>query len=58
MPKNSAFGPILGGVAFVLGFAAVWYVWWLVALCAVIAAVTVIIRASNDNTEYGECIIS
>jgi len=52
MPKNSAFGMIVGGLAFVFGFAAVWYIWWLVAACAAAIAITVIIRASGDDTEY------
>ncbi|MCP4384746.1 MAG: cytochrome o ubiquinol oxidase subunit I, partial [Hyphomicrobiales bacterium] len=52
LPKNSGVGPILGGLAFVLGFAVVWHIWWLVAVCAVAMWVAIIIRASNDHTEY------
>ncbi len=52
MPKNSLFGMAVGALAFVLGFAAIWYMWWLVAVCAVLAALVVIIRASNDDTDY------
>ncbi|MCP4305827.1 MAG: cytochrome o ubiquinol oxidase subunit I, partial [bacterium] len=52
LPKNSGVGPILGGLAFVLGFAVVWHIWWLVAVCAVAMWVAIIIRASNDDTEY------
>ena len=33
MPKNSAVGVVLGGLAFVLGFAMVWQIWWLVIVC-------------------------
>ena len=51
IPKNSAFGPLIGAIAFVLGFAAVWHMWWLVALCAVLAAIVVIVRSSNDDTD-------
>ena len=29
MPRNTGAGVILGGLAFVLGFAMVWYIWWL-----------------------------
>ncbi|MEP0322591.1 cytochrome o ubiquinol oxidase subunit I [Bauldia litoralis] len=52
MPKNSLFGMAIGAFAFVLGFAAVWHMWWLVAASAILCAVIVIIRASSDNTEY------
>lgn len=51
IPKNSAFGPLIGAIAFVLGFAAVWHMWWLVVLCAVLAVIVVIIRSSNDDTD-------
>src|SRR3990167_9016878 len=33
MPKNSAVGVVMGGLAFVLGFAVIWHIWWLVAAC-------------------------
>jgi cytochrome o ubiquinol oxidase subunit 1 len=52
MPKNSFGGMVLGGLAFVLGFAAVWHMWWLVAACFVAAVISIIIRASSDDTEY------
>ena len=52
MPKNSSVGPILGGFAFVLGFAVVWHIWWLVVLCALVMWIAVIARSSNDDTEY------
>ena len=29
-----------------------WHIWWLVAVCAVAMWVAIIIRASNDDTEY------
>jgi cytochrome o ubiquinol oxidase subunit I len=32
MPKNTGTGVILSGIALVLGFAMVWYIWWLAAL--------------------------
>lgn len=52
MPKNSIGGMLLGGLAFVLGFAAVWHMWWLVVVCFVAAVASVIVRASSDDTEY------
>ena len=32
MPRNTGAGVILAGLAFVLGFAMIWYIWWLAAL--------------------------
>ncbi len=52
MPKNTWIGPVLGALAFVLGFAFIWYIWWLVALSFVLSLVCVGIRASDDNREF------
>ena len=35
MPRNTGAGVILSGLALVLGFAMIWYIWWLAALSAV-----------------------
>ncbi|MCP4384933.1 MAG: cytochrome o ubiquinol oxidase subunit I [Hyphomicrobiales bacterium] len=51
MPKNSAFGIIIGGIAFVLGFAMVWHMWWLAIICAVAAAIVIVVRSSDDDTD-------
>ena len=34
MPRNTGAGVILSGLALVLGFAMVWYIWWLAALAS------------------------
>jgi cytochrome o ubiquinol oxidase subunit 1 len=52
MPRNSGAGVIIGGLAFVLGFAVIWYIWWLAIACFLAIAVVVITRASNDDIEY------
>jgi cytochrome o ubiquinol oxidase subunit 1 len=52
MPRNSAFGPVLGGLAFVFGFAVVWYIWWLAVLAAGLIALWIAVRSSNDDTDY------
>lgn len=52
LPKNSSIGPVLGGVAFVLGFAMVWHIWWLVVVCALVMWAAIIVRASDDDSEY------
>jgi cytochrome o ubiquinol oxidase subunit 1 len=50
MPKNTAGGLINGALAFVLGFALVWYIWWLVVLSASGIVFMVIARAFDDDT--------
>ncbi|MTH97666.1 cbb3-type cytochrome c oxidase subunit I [Roseibium sp. RKSG952] len=52
MPKPSSVGVVMGITSFVLGFAAVWYIWWLALLALIVSAVGMIIYACNDNTEY------
>ncbi|QPC43456.1 cytochrome o ubiquinol oxidase subunit I [Kaustia mangrovi] len=52
MPKNTAAGLVIGGLAFVLGFAVVWYIWWLAALSFAAILAVVAVRASNDDDEY------
>jgi cytochrome o ubiquinol oxidase subunit 1 len=52
MPKNTAAGVVLAGFAFVLGFAIVWYIWWLAIASAIMMAIVVIARASDDEAEY------
>jgi cytochrome o ubiquinol oxidase subunit I len=52
MPKNAPHGFIIGGLAFVFGFAMIWYVWWL-AIAAILGIIfTVIARASDDDIHY------
>jgi cytochrome o ubiquinol oxidase subunit 1 len=52
LPKNTSIGIIIGGMAFVFGFAMVWHIWWLAALCLASIAVCIIIRASDDESDY------
>jgi cytochrome o ubiquinol oxidase subunit 1 len=52
MPQNSAAGVVLGALAFLLGFAMVWQIWWLAIACGLGAALTVIVRSSDDEAEY------
>ena len=52
MPKNTAKGLINGALVFVFGFAMVWYVWWLAILSVLGIIFTLIVRASDDDTDY------
>jgi cytochrome o ubiquinol oxidase subunit 1 len=52
MPKNAPHGLILGALAFVFGFAVIWYIWWLAIAAALGMLATVMARAWDDDTEY------
>jgi cytochrome o ubiquinol oxidase subunit 1 len=52
LPKNTPFPMIIAACAFVFGFAVVWHIWWL-AILGLLALITgIIIRTSDDETEY------
>jgi cytochrome o ubiquinol oxidase subunit 1 len=52
MPKNTATGVVLAGLSTVLGFALVWYIWWLAALSAVAIFVVAIWHTFNYDRDY------
>jgi cytochrome o ubiquinol oxidase subunit 1 len=52
MPKNVPYGVWIGIAAFFLGFAMIWYMWWLAILGLVAVITTVIIASNNDENEY------
>ena len=52
MPRNTGAGVILSGLAAVLGFAMIWYIWWLAAVCAVALLVYSIAHTFNYNRDY------
>jgi cytochrome o ubiquinol oxidase subunit 1 len=52
VPKNSAVGVVMGALAFVLGFAMVWHIWWLAIVCGLAIWVALIVRSSDDDAEY------
>ncbi|MGC8491323.1 MAG: cytochrome o ubiquinol oxidase subunit I [Syntrophobacteraceae bacterium] len=49
VPKNSGAGFIIGVLSFLLGFALVWYIWWLAACSAAAIAAAVIARSFDEN---------
>jgi cytochrome o ubiquinol oxidase subunit I len=51
LPINTPIAIVLGGVAFVLGFAMIWHIWWLVIASALAMFAAVVLRVSNDDTE-------
>lgn len=52
LPKNSGLGIIIAAFAFMFGFGLIWHMWWLAILGVLGAIVCVILRASDDDTEY------
>ena len=52
MPRNTGMGVILSALAMVLGFAMVWYIWWLAALAFVALVACTIGHTFNYNRDY------
>jgi cytochrome o ubiquinol oxidase subunit 1 len=52
MPRNTGAGVILSALAAALGFAMVWYMWWLAALSAIAMFVYGIVHTFNYNRDY------
>ncbi len=52
MPKNSYLGIVIAGFAFLFGFAVIWHIWWLAPVGLLGVITTIIIRTSDDHSEY------
>ena len=52
LPRNSNMGMIISGCAFVASFGLIWHIWWLAIVGLVAMVASVIVRASDDTTEY------
>ncbi|ATY33368.1 cytochrome o ubiquinol oxidase subunit I [Sphingomonas psychrotolerans] len=52
MPRNTGAGVILSGLAMALGFAMIWYMWWLAVVSAVGLLVVSILHTFNYNRDY------
>ena len=52
MPRNTGAGVILSALALVLGFAMVWYIWWLAAVAAIGLFVVGIAHTFNYDRDY------
>ncbi|GBQ55157.1 cytochrome o ubiquinol oxidase subunit I [Komagataeibacter swingsii] len=52
MPKNTACGFLIGAFSFVMGFGAIWYIWWLAAVGLIGVIATVIARSSDNDVDY------
>jgi cytochrome o ubiquinol oxidase subunit 1 len=51
MPKNSATGFVTAFFAVVTGFALIWHIWWMAALGAFGAFVTMLVFAFRERDE-------
>jgi cytochrome o ubiquinol oxidase subunit 1 len=52
MPKNSSIAPIIGALSVAFGFGMIWHIWWLTIASLVAIIVSIIIRISDDNTDF------
>jgi len=52
MPRNTGTGVILAGLSAVLGFAMIWYIWWLAALAFAALLVVAFGHSFNYNRDY------
>jgi len=52
MPKDTAAGMVIAFFATVLGFALIWYIWWLVVASFAAAVVSVIAHTFNYDRDY------
>ncbi|KQN74862.1 cytochrome o ubiquinol oxidase subunit I [Devosia sp. BK] len=52
MPRNTGTGIILAGLSVVLGFALIWYMWWLVILSFVAIIGAAIMHTFNYDRDY------
>ncbi|MGI4982936.1 MAG: cytochrome o ubiquinol oxidase subunit I [Janthinobacterium lividum] len=52
MPRNTAAGVMIGLFATILGFAAIWHIWWMAIIGLIGIVVTAIVRSNNDDIDY------
>ena len=52
LPKNTGVPIVVGGLALLVGFGAIWHIWTLVVLGLLGIVMAIIVRAMNDEPEY------
>jgi cytochrome o ubiquinol oxidase subunit 1 len=52
MPRNTGAGVILSALAMVMGFAMIWYIWWLATVSFVALVGYAILHTFNYNRDY------
>lgn len=51
VPRNTGYGVYIAAAAFVIGFAIIWYIWWLAFVGLIALAALVIASTLRENTE-------
>lgn len=51
VPKNTGLGPIIGAVAFLVGFGIIWHMWWLAAVGMIAIIVLILAVTLREDTE-------
>lgn len=52
LPRNSGFGIYIAAAAFILGFAVIWHIWWLVLIGFVAVVILAIASTLREDTEH------
>ncbi len=52
MPRNTSAGFLIAAFAGVVGFAAIWHIWWLMIVCFVAMVITAIVRCSDNDIDF------
>jgi cytochrome o ubiquinol oxidase subunit 1 len=52
MPCNTSAGLLIGAFSFVLGFAAIWHIWWLAVIGFAGIVITAIVRGFDEHIDY------
>ncbi|HEX4774446.1 MAG TPA: cbb3-type cytochrome c oxidase subunit I [Candidatus Saccharimonadales bacterium] len=52
LPKNSGLGIFIAAFAFLFGFGMIWHIWWLLPIGLVGVISCIVVRASEEHTEY------
>lgn len=52
LPKNTAMGLYIAGLAFILGFAMVWHMFVIAGMCALSILICIILKTFQEDSEY------
>ncbi len=52
LPKNTPLGLFIAGFSFLIGFGLIWHIWWLAVIGLIVVVLTILIRSTDENTEY------
>lgn len=51
LPKRTGFGVYIGAISFVIGFAIIWHIWWLVGLSVLGLLILIVMSTLRTDTE-------